>query len=84
MAKNQGPDKIYDAIQTVVALATILIAVVPLGQWLFTGDHGRVFRALFGEQTGAAAFLIPIATIVVALIVILALEPMKRKAKQLR
>ncbi|MFF1946134.1 hypothetical protein ACFVWF_28825 [Rhodococcus qingshengii] len=80
MSKNQGADAIYNAIQTVVVLVTILIAVVPLGQRIFGGDHGQVFQTLFGEQTGAAGFVIPVLIIVAAVVIILVLEPLKRRA----
>lgn len=68
-----------DGVQGVIAIAGITLGVVPLVKWLFVQEHTGPFRFLFGQQTGAAAYVVPLLVIVAAFVVIGVLETRKRK-----
>ncbi|WP_072485342.1 hypothetical protein OH786_35795 (plasmid) [Streptomyces atratus] len=66
-------------VQTVAVLAAIPLGVIPLVQYLASSDHGRLFRALFGEQTGSMALLLPGLVIAVAVVIVGVAEVGKKR-----
>ncbi|MFF8916091.1 hypothetical protein ACF08M_22860 [Streptomyces sp. NPDC015032] len=79
MAKDSERSKVFEVIQTVAVLAAIPLGLIPLVQYIASDDHGDLFRALFGEQTGSMGLLLPGLVIVVALVIVGVAEVAKKR-----
>lgn len=71
--------KSIDGVQGLVALAGITFGAIPLVRWVASGEHGGLFRWLFGEHTGAMGLGAPLIVILVAVGAVAALEVWKRR-----
>ncbi|MBK1785559.1 hypothetical protein [Prauserella cavernicola] len=75
----QERTRALDGVQGVVGFAGVMLGLIPLGGWIIAGTHNGPFRWLFGEQTGPMGYVAPLLVIAVAIVVIGALEKVKRR-----
>lgn len=80
MAGTSSRTRTIDGIQGIVALAGISFGLIPLVRWIFSGEHGGLFRWAFGTPTGTMGYLAPLAVIAVLIGLIALLEVLKRRA----
>lgn len=73
-------EKSIDTLQGLVVLLAIPLGVIPLGQRLFDAEQGFVFRKLFGELTDPVAWVVPLAVLGVAALVVTLLEVYKKRS----
>ncbi|MCI2420994.1 hypothetical protein MOQ72_26475 [Saccharopolyspora sp. K220] len=69
-----------DALQGVVGFIGVTVGVIPLVRWMIQGEHGAVFRWLFGNPTGLLGYLVPLVFLAVVVAAIAGLEMLKRRA----
>ncbi|QRK91411.1 hypothetical protein [Saccharopolyspora erythraea] len=73
--------KQIDAVQGVVGLIGVTIGLIPLARWAFTGEHGGLFEWSLGKCTELMGLLVPLATVLVGVGMIAALEGVKRRKR---
>ena len=70
----------YKALQTVITIAALPLAVWPLVQFALGNEQNEIFRTIFGDPTGAARWMIPVAVLVVGFIVVVVLDELAKRA----
>lgn len=70
----------YRTLQTILGLAALPLAVWPLVQYLLDREQNRLFRTLFGDPTGSARWLIPVAILVVIGVICIVLDELAKRA----
>ncbi len=80
MSKNSNKTRSFDGLQGACALIGITFGGIPLIRWTITGEHGALFRWIFGNTSGSMAYVAPLVVIAAAVGVIAALEGLKRRA----
>ncbi len=76
---DKSQEHIIDAIQTIVIIIAVPLGVIPLIQELFDARQGALFRTIFNEPTGNAQWIIPLAVIVVAAAIVIAVEELPKR-----
>ncbi|WP_158892643.1 hypothetical protein [Amycolatopsis anabasis] len=76
---QDGKNRTIDGAQGVFALIGITVGAIPLVRWMVDGQHGGLFRWLFGTHSGSMGYVLPIVVIVVAIAFIGALEIVKKR-----
>ncbi|QFU89759.1 hypothetical protein [Amycolatopsis sp. YIM 10] len=65
--------------QGLVIIVAIPLGIIPLVRWIFSEDHGGLFRWFFGDLSGAMGYAAPIIVLAVAFLIIAILEAVKKR-----
>lgn len=71
--------QLISVIQTIIVVIAIPLGVLPLIRQVFSSGPGRVFDWVFREPTGNAAWIIPVAVIILSAIVVIAIEELPKR-----
>lgn len=66
-------------IQTIVVTAAVSLGVIPRIQSIFDRRQSGRFRFVFNEPTGNAQWIIPIAVIAIAAVIVTAVEELPKR-----
>lgn len=71
--------QLINGIQTIVIIVVIPLAIIPLIQKIIGARQGGLFRLLFNEPVGSAQWIIPIALIAAAAVIVIAVEELPKR-----
>lgn len=73
-------DRSIDTVQGLIVLLVVPLGVIPLAQRLFGAEQGFVFRGIFGDLADPYAWVVPLAVMSLAVLVVALLEHRKGRS----
>lgn len=71
--------RLSDGLQTLVVLLAIPLGLIPLIQKIFGSQQSGLFRFIFNEPMGNAQWIVPVAVIAGAAVLIMAIEELLKQ-----